>query len=82
MSVCVENCNFKTNHSNFSQSLSVSEKAVKLPSYQAKILKKITLWKSRSRQRKALAQLDERMLIDIGYTAEQAQQEINQPFWK
>lgn len=44
--------------------------------------KMLTLWLHRIAQRKQLRQLDERMLNDIGITAEQAAQEFNKPFWK
>ena len=37
---------------------------------------------SRSRQRRALAQLDSRLLRDIGVTAHDAAHEAAKPFWK
>lgn len=46
------------------------------------LVKKIKFWMARSRQRKQLARLDERLLRDIGYTREQVQREISKPFWK
>jgi len=85
MSVCTEHCNFKTNQNNFSQSLSFGEKTFKELADKPtkwKILKQISTWISRSKQRKALKSLDQRMLTDIGYTAEQARQEFIKPFWK
>jgi uncharacterized protein YjiS (DUF1127 family) len=36
----------------------------------------------RSRQRRALAELDDRLLRDIGLTREEALQERANPFWK
>jgi uncharacterized protein YjiS (DUF1127 family) len=36
----------------------------------------------RSRQRRALAELDDRLLRDIGLTRDQARQECANPFWK
>jgi len=36
----------------------------------------------RSHQRKALLDLDARLLRDIGVTREQAEQEAGKPFWK
>ncbi len=36
----------------------------------------------RARQRRALARLDPRLLRDIGISPEQAQQEIDKPFWR
>jgi uncharacterized protein YjiS (DUF1127 family) len=37
---------------------------------------------ARSRQRQALAQLDDRLLEDIGVTRQQAIAEAAKPFWK
>jgi uncharacterized protein YjiS (DUF1127 family) len=37
---------------------------------------------SRSRQRRALADLDDRLLRDIGVTAYDATQEADKPFWR
>ncbi len=37
---------------------------------------------SRSRQRRALADLDERLLRDIGVTAYDAAHEADKPFWR
>ena len=34
------------------------------------------------RQRRALARLDHRLLNDIGLSAETAQEELRQPFWR
>ncbi len=38
-------------------------------------------WHARITQRGHLAQLDARLLDDIGVTSEQAQAEIGKPFW-
>jgi len=37
---------------------------------------------ARSRQRRALAELDERLLRDIGRTAEEARREAAKPAWR
>jgi uncharacterized protein YjiS (DUF1127 family) len=37
---------------------------------------------ARQRQRRALRELDDRMLRDIGLTRDQAQDEARKPFWK
>jgi uncharacterized protein YjiS (DUF1127 family) len=42
----------------------------------------VTLWQSRSRQRHALAQMDGRLLRDIGLTPDDAQRESQKPFWQ
>ncbi len=41
----------------------------------------IWTWLQRSRQRTALAELDDRMLRDIGVTRSQAEREAAKPFW-
>ena len=41
----------------------------------------IRMWFQRSHQRRALAELDDRMLRDIGVTRSQAQREAAKPFW-
>jgi uncharacterized protein YjiS (DUF1127 family) len=38
-------------------------------------------WFERSRQRRALATLDDRLLRDIGLTRAEAQREATKPFW-
>ena len=47
-----------------------------------KYTKKITYWMERSKQRKELAELDDRMLNDIGYTRAEVQKETSKPFWR
>jgi uncharacterized protein YjiS (DUF1127 family) len=39
-------------------------------------------WIARSRQRRALAELDDHLLADIGVSAEQAVREATKPFWQ
>ena len=41
----------------------------------------IRTWIDRSRQRQHLAELDSRLLRDVGLTAEQVEHEISKPFW-
>ena len=41
----------------------------------------ISSWLARSRQRKALAELDDRLLRDIGITRTEARKEAARPFW-
>jgi len=41
----------------------------------------ISLWYLRARQRKALAELDDRMLRDLNITSSQVLAEIEKPFW-
>lgn len=39
-------------------------------------------WCARSRQRRALGHLDDRLLADIGVTRPQAEAERRKPFWR
>ncbi|MCB1801875.1 MAG: DUF1127 domain-containing protein [Gammaproteobacteria bacterium] len=48
----------------------------------ARALATIRQWPPRQRQRQALACLDERLLRDVGLTAEQAREEASKPFWR
>ncbi len=45
-------------------------------------LRMIWFWMERSRQRRALADLDDRLLRDIGLTRDEARRECANPFWK
>jgi uncharacterized protein YjiS (DUF1127 family) len=42
----------------------------------------LRLWRSRTRERRHLARLDERMLRDIGITRLDAARECAKPFWR
>ena len=39
------------------------------------------VWQDRSRQRRLLAGMDDRLLRDIGVSRAQAKAEANKPFW-
>jgi len=41
----------------------------------------IGVWIDRSRQRRALANLDDRLLDDVGISRTEARREIAKPFW-
>ena len=41
----------------------------------------LRLWRERARQRRALSQLDDRLLADIGVTRADAERECAKPFW-
>ena len=45
-------------------------------------LRTIVLWCERAKQRRALLELDERLLSDIGVTRAKAIAEARKPFWK
>ncbi|MEM9319257.1 MAG: DUF1127 domain-containing protein [Pseudomonadota bacterium] len=47
------------------------------PGLAAQVVKVFDLW----RQRRALSQLDDRLLRDVGLTQEQAKAEIKRPIW-
>ena len=42
----------------------------------------VSFWLERSRQRRALARLDDHLLRDIGLTREEVRRECANPFWK
>jgi uncharacterized protein YjiS (DUF1127 family) len=42
----------------------------------------VTHWSDRARQRRMLAELDDRLLEDAGITRRQVAQEIRKPFWR
>ena len=42
----------------------------------------LATWLERSRQRRQLAELDERLLKDIGISQTDVWQEIHKPFWR
>jgi len=42
----------------------------------------VTHWSDRARQRRALAELDDRLLEDAGITRAQVAREIRKPFWR
>jgi uncharacterized protein YjiS (DUF1127 family) len=44
-------------------------------------LQTLQLWYERSRQRRRLAQLDDRLLRDIGIDRIAAMEEVSKPFW-
>lgn len=44
-------------------------------------LRRIALWRALSRERRALATLDARLLRDIGIDAAEAAREAARPFW-
>jgi len=52
-----------------------------LVEYAGTFLGLIRGWADRARQRRALADLDDRLLKDVGISREQAESEVQKPFW-
>lgn len=52
------------------------------PALLTRLLRYVLTGIQRHRQRRALGQLDERLLRDIGITPRQARQEADKPFWR
>ncbi|NVJ90094.1 MAG: DUF1127 domain-containing protein [Methylocystaceae bacterium] len=46
------------------------------------LLNIVHVWTERHRSRRALAQLDDRMLSDIGLSRSTIEEEIEKPFWQ
>ncbi len=42
----------------------------------------LLLWQRRADQRRALAQLDDRMLLDLGLSRSEVAVELRKPFWR
>ena len=47
-----------------------------------RVLSTLAFWHERARQRRALAELPEEMLKDIGVSRSEAMREAGKPFWK
>ena len=62
--------------------LSAIEAAVKFPKAGANLLELIRLWRSRSRQRRDLAELTLQQLQDAGISVEAARAETAKRFWQ
>lgn len=89
MSICIEHNNFENTLGSIQNNVSQNASACKNPlelkitSFSKwNVFKQTKIWNSRIRQRRDLSVLNERLLADIGYTAEQARQEFTKPFWK
>ena len=48
----------------------------------ARLFDRIYMWRNRARQRRHLAELDDRLLRDIGLSRVEVQHEISRPFWR
>ncbi len=47
-----------------------------------RISQTVDMWYDRARQRRRLAQLDDRLLSDIGVDRATAMEEVSKPFWR
>lgn len=47
-----------------------------------RLLDALACWRQRSRQRTALAALDDRLLDDVGLSRDDVAREIHKPFWQ
>ena len=45
-------------------------------------LAQLAAWRARARQRRALLELDDRSLCDIGRTRAEVEREAGKPFWR
>ncbi|MBM3569216.1 MAG: DUF1127 domain-containing protein [Alphaproteobacteria bacterium] len=52
------------------------------PSLLARLADALYVWRQRAATRYSLAELDERMLRDIGLSRADAQRETDKPFWR
>jgi uncharacterized protein YjiS (DUF1127 family) len=48
----------------------------------ARVFETLLIWQERASQRHALAQLDDRMLKDVGLNRADVELEANKPFWR
>ena len=55
---------------------------IELPPILSGLIETMAVWIVRRRQRRALAELDEHLLNDVGLSPEQARREAAKPFWK
>ncbi len=53
-----------------------------LPEAAARAVRTLLTWQERDRQRRALAQLDARMLKDVGLSRAEVELELRKPFWR
>jgi uncharacterized protein YjiS (DUF1127 family) len=53
-----------------------------LPHILSGLIETTAVWFVRRRQRRALAELDEHLLNDVGLSRDQARRETAKPFWK
>ncbi len=47
----------------------------------ARLFEAVLIWQERAKQRRALAQLDARMLKDLGLSRADVEREVRKPFW-
>lgn len=57
-------------------------RSVTTPGLPARAWCVVQTWEDRSQWRRVLAQFDDRMLADIGFTRSQAEDEVRKAFWQ
>jgi uncharacterized protein YjiS (DUF1127 family) len=62
--------------------ISTAPRASETVSLWSRIAATLDTWNARRRGRRELAQLDERILQDIGMTRSQVAMELDKPFWR
>ena len=48
----------------------------------ARLFELVLIWQERDKQRRALAELDARMLGDLGLSRADVEREVRKPFWR
>ncbi|HMJ43153.1 MAG TPA: DUF1127 domain-containing protein [Pseudolabrys sp.] len=72
----------KSSASDFADYHATKTSRIELPPIRSGLIGTIAIWVVRRRQRRALAQLDDHLLEDVGLSREQARREAGKPFWK
>ncbi len=55
---------------------------IRLSSVLLAVSDSLSRWRERSRQRRMLGRLDDRMLRDVGLSRADVEQEVSKPFWQ
>ena len=74
-----QNCTDTFNRETLARPGSPLRFVLKLPHF---VLDTLLTWQERAFQRRALSELNDRMLKDIGLSAADAQNEVRKPFWR
>jgi uncharacterized protein YjiS (DUF1127 family) len=72
----------KLSASDFANYRTTAANRIELPLILFGLIETMAVWVVRRHQRRALAELDEHLLNDVGLSPEQARREAAKPFWK